>query len=104
MSLHSRFSRHFYWPLVQKIKGESAAEVLQQLCRSQWKSSDEINRLQWQLVKRVVNKAANEAFRVRTPGEKPGLIQPRLMIFGASMMPAPSKEFRLTILSTSVLL
>ena len=60
MNLHSNFSRHFYWPLVQKIKGENAAAVLEELSASQWKSQDEINYQQWQLVEKVVCKAAVE--------------------------------------------
>ncbi len=60
MSLHESFTRHMYWPLVQKLKREHAAQALKELSESQWKSRDEILSEQWQLVRRVVNKAAQE--------------------------------------------
>jgi len=60
MSLHESFTRHIYWPLVQKLKSEYAARALKELSESQWKSQDEIFFKQWQLVRRVVNKAAQE--------------------------------------------
>jgi len=60
MSLHESFTRHIYWPLVQKLKSEYAARALKELSESQWKSQDEILSKQWQLVRRIVNKAAQE--------------------------------------------
>lgn len=60
MSLHSAFTRYFYWPLVQNIKGEYAARALEELSESQWKSREELLSRQWQLVRRTVNKAARE--------------------------------------------
>ncbi len=60
MSLHESFARHIYWPLVQKLKREHTAQALKELSESQWKSRDEILYEQWQLVRRVVNKAAQE--------------------------------------------
>lgn len=60
MSLHGIFTKYFYWPLVQKIKGEFAARVLEELSDSQWKSRDELLSEQWQLVRRTVHKAAQE--------------------------------------------
>ena len=60
MSLHESFTRRIYWPLVQKLKREYAAPALKELSESQWKSRDEILFKQWQLVRRVVNKAAQE--------------------------------------------
>ncbi len=58
--LHSSFSRYIYWPLVQKIKGEHAAAALKELAESQWNSPDELRYKQWQLVRRIVNKAVVE--------------------------------------------
>lgn len=60
MSLHEPFTRHIYWPLVQKLKAEYAARALKELSESQWKSRDEILFKQWQMIRRVVNKAAQE--------------------------------------------
>jgi len=60
MSLHESFTRRIYWPLVQKLKREHATQALKELSESQWKSRDEILSEQWQLVGRVVNKAAKE--------------------------------------------
>ncbi len=60
MNLHVTFTRLIYWPLVQKLKGEYAARTLKELSESQWKSQDEILSKQWQLVRRTVNKAAQE--------------------------------------------
>jgi len=60
MSLHESFTRHIYWPLVQKLKREHAAHALKELSESQWKSQDEILFKQWQMVRRVVNKATQE--------------------------------------------
>jgi phenylacetate-CoA ligase len=69
MSLHSSFTRHIYWPLVQKIKGEQAEKILTKLSESQWKSRDELLAIQWALLRNTVNKAIleipfyTEAFR-----------------------------------------
>jgi phenylacetate-CoA ligase len=60
MTIHSVFTRHFYWPLVQKIKKEYAAQALEELTASQWKSQDELLSKQWQLVRRTVSRAARE--------------------------------------------
>ncbi len=60
MNLHATFTRLIYWPLVQKLKAEDAARALKELSESQWKSRDEILFKQWQMVRRVVNKAAQE--------------------------------------------
>ena len=60
MNLHGTFTRIIYWPLVQKLKREYAARALKELSESQWKSQDEILSKQWQLVRRIVNKAAQE--------------------------------------------
>ncbi len=60
MNLHATFTRLIYWPFVQKLKGEYAAHALKELSESQWKSRDEILSKQWQMVRRVVNKAAQE--------------------------------------------
>jgi phenylacetate-CoA ligase len=60
MILHESFTRRIYWPLVQKLKREYAAQALKELAELQWKSQDEILSIQWQLVRRVVNKAAQE--------------------------------------------
>jgi phenylacetate-CoA ligase len=49
-----------YWPLVQKIKREQAGKILIKLSESQWKSSDELLAIQWQLVRNIVNKAILE--------------------------------------------
>jgi len=60
MSLHGSFTRHVYWPLVQKLKRERAADALRELFESQWKSQDELLSRQWQVVRRTVNKAIRE--------------------------------------------
>ena len=60
MSLHESFTRHIYWPLVQKLKREYASRVLKELSESQWQSRDEILFKQWQMVRRVVNKTAQQ--------------------------------------------
>ena len=60
MSLRESFSRNIYWPLVQKIKSEHAANALSELSESQWKTQDELFALQWQLIRRTVNKAIRE--------------------------------------------
>lgn len=60
MSLNQSFTRHIYWPLVQKLKKEHTSHALKELSESQWKSQDEIISEQWQMVRRVVNKAAQE--------------------------------------------
>ena len=60
MTLHSSFSRNFYWPLAQKIKGEYAKKALEKLNVSQWKSQNELISKQWQLVERTVKKAIHE--------------------------------------------
>ena len=59
MHLHESFARHVYWPLVQRLKKEQAAKALEKLSGSQWKSRDELLNMQWQLVREVVNTAAN---------------------------------------------
>ena len=60
MTLHASFSRYIYWPLVQKIKGESAARALDELSQYQWKSRDELLFEQWQMLRRTVTKAIQE--------------------------------------------
>ena len=60
MSLHASFTRHIYWPLVQRLKGEYAARALKELSESQWMSRDELISKQWELLRRTVNKAARE--------------------------------------------
>lgn len=60
MSLHASFTRHIYWPLVQRLKGEYAAQALKELSKSQWSSQEELVSKQWELVRRTVNKAALE--------------------------------------------
>lgn len=58
--LHRSFTRYIYWPLVQKIKGEYAADALKELSESQWKSQEELLASQWRLVRRTVNKTIRE--------------------------------------------
>jgi phenylacetate-CoA ligase len=60
MSLHQHFTQYVYWPLVQKLKRERAADAMRELSESQWKSQDELLNKQWQLVRRTVNKAICE--------------------------------------------
>jgi phenylacetate-CoA ligase len=60
LSLHNFFTRKVYWPAVQQLKGEYAAEALSKLFKSQWKSKDELLYMQWQLVRKSVNCAASE--------------------------------------------
>jgi phenylacetate-CoA ligase len=59
MRLHKSFSRYVYWPLVQRLKREQALKTLEKLCESQWKSSDELLNLQWELVRKTVYRAAS---------------------------------------------
>ena len=67
MTLHSSFSRYFYWPLAQKIKGEYAKKALENLNVSQWKSQNELTSKQWQLVECTVKKAIKEkAYQTQT--------------------------------------
>ena len=58
MHLQESFTKYFYWPLAQKIKGEYAANALRILSKSQWKSRDELLHLQWKLVRQTINNAA----------------------------------------------
>lgn len=60
MRLHASFSRYLYWPLVQRMKRQNAARVLQELSESQWKRQEEILLKQWQMVRKIVNKATQE--------------------------------------------
>jgi phenylacetate-CoA ligase len=60
MNLGSSFTRHVYWPMVQRVKGEYAVRALQELLESQWKSQEELLADQWRLVQRTVAKAARE--------------------------------------------
>jgi len=60
MSLHSAFTRYFYWPLVQNIKREYAVRALKDLSQSQWKSQEQVLSSQWRLVRKTVNKAIRE--------------------------------------------
>ena len=57
---HTNFSRHIYWPLVQRIKGEYVDRALEDLTVSQWQSREELLSKQWQLVRSVVYRAVNE--------------------------------------------
>ena len=58
MNFHARFTKHCYWPLAQSLKKEYALHAQRELSDSQWKSQDELVSQQWQLVRRVVAKAA----------------------------------------------
>jgi phenylacetate-CoA ligase len=58
MILQRAFAKRVYWPLVQKIKGENASNVLIWLSKSQWLSRDELFDRQWKLVRKTVNNAA----------------------------------------------
>ena len=60
MNMNSAFTRYIYWPLVQRIKGEYAAQALEKLTDSQWKSQEELLSEQWQLVRKIVKRAAND--------------------------------------------
>lgn len=60
MDFREVFAGKLYWPLVQKAKGEFAAHALRELNASQWKSQQELLSIQWQLLRRVVNKAIRE--------------------------------------------
>ena len=60
MNLCRSFTRHVYWPMVQKIKGEHAIRALHELSGLQWKNQDELLADQWRLVQRTVAKAARE--------------------------------------------
>ncbi|MGD8762774.1 MAG: AMP-binding protein [Desulfobacteraceae bacterium] len=60
MNLHTYFTKHIYWPLTQKIKGEYASRALEELSESQWKSKDKLLSNQWQHVIQTVNKAVRE--------------------------------------------
>ena len=60
MNFHKSFTRNIYWPLVQKWKGEHAAEALKILSGSQWKKREELFNMQWQMVRDTVSIAVNE--------------------------------------------
>jgi len=60
MMLNTYFSNKIYWPLAQKLKGESAPDALQKLDATQWQSAAELQRSQWQKVRRTVCRAAQQ--------------------------------------------
>ena len=57
MNLHQYITKYVYWPLVQKLKRERAADAMRELSESQWKSQDELLNKQWHLVRFTINKA-----------------------------------------------
>jgi phenylacetate-CoA ligase len=60
MNLKQSFTRNFYWPLAQKIKGEHSLRALSELIDSQWWSQDELSAMQWQMVRNTVHKASQK--------------------------------------------
>ena len=65
MGFQQNLACHVYWPLVQRLKSEHAAEALKKLRMSQWKSIDELYEMQWQLVRKTLNSGARETLYYR---------------------------------------